>query len=105
LRKSHKEKLQDLHSSVDVVVVIKSRRMGWAEHAARMTNKGNACKYLEEAIIKMKPLSRRRIRWENNIKMEINRIGQESGPAVDLYISEHKKLACCCVHKMNPTFS
>jgi hypothetical protein len=32
-------------------MVIKSRRIGWAELAARMANKGNACRYLKEAII------------------------------------------------------
>jgi hypothetical protein len=51
--------------------------MGWAEHAALMAGNGNAFRYLEEAIIKMRPLSRRRSRWENNIKVEINGVGQE----------------------------
>jgi hypothetical protein len=43
---------------VDVVVVVKSRRIGWAEHAARMTGNGNASRYLEEAVINKRPLSR-----------------------------------------------
>jgi hypothetical protein len=35
-RKLHNEKLQDLYSSPTVVRVIKSRRMRWAGHVARM---------------------------------------------------------------------
>jgi len=43
---------------VKAVVVVKSRSMGWAEHAARMTGNGNAFRYLEEAVINNTPLSR-----------------------------------------------
>jgi hypothetical protein len=35
-RKLHNEQLNDLHSSLDIVLVIKSRRMRWAGHVARM---------------------------------------------------------------------
>lgn len=51
LRKSHNERLEVLHSSVDLIVVVKSRRMGRAEHALRMAEKGNASRYLVEAVI------------------------------------------------------
>ena len=34
-RKLHNEKLNDLYSSPNIVRVIKSRRMRWAEHVAR----------------------------------------------------------------------
>jgi hypothetical protein len=74
-----------------VVVVVKTRRRGWAEHAARMAGNGNAYRYLEQKVIKMRPLSMRRNRWKNNIKVEINGIGQERGPIVDFYRSEQKK--------------
>jgi hypothetical protein len=43
---------------VDVVVVVRLRSVGWAEHAARMTGNGNACRYLEETVINNRPLSR-----------------------------------------------
>jgi hypothetical protein len=36
LRKLHNDELHDLYSSPNVVRVIKSRRMRWAEHVARM---------------------------------------------------------------------
>jgi hypothetical protein len=35
-RKLHYEELSDLYSSPNIVRVIKSRRMGWAEHIARL---------------------------------------------------------------------
>jgi len=35
-RKLHNEELTDLHCSPNIVRVIKSRRMGWAGHVARM---------------------------------------------------------------------
>jgi len=35
-RKIHNEELNDLYCSPNIVRVIKSRRMGWAGHVARM---------------------------------------------------------------------
>jgi len=35
-RKLHSEELNDLYSSPEIVRVIKSRRMRWAGHVARM---------------------------------------------------------------------
>ena len=35
-RKLHNEELNDLYCSLDIVRVIKSRRMRWAGHVARM---------------------------------------------------------------------
>ena len=35
-RRLHNEELNDLYSSPNIVRVIKSRRMGWAGHVARM---------------------------------------------------------------------
>ena len=35
-RKLHNEELNDLYSSPNIVLVIKSRRMRWAGHVARM---------------------------------------------------------------------
>ena len=35
-RKLHNEELNDLYSSPDIIRIIKSRRMRWAWHAARM---------------------------------------------------------------------
>jgi hypothetical protein len=35
-RKLHNDELHSLYSSLNIVSVIKSRRMGWADHVARM---------------------------------------------------------------------
>jgi len=39
-RRLHNEELNDLYSSPNIVRVIKSRRMGWAGHVARMGDEG-----------------------------------------------------------------
>jgi hypothetical protein len=40
-RKVHNEELQNLYSSPSVIRIIKSRRMRWAGHVARMGEKRN----------------------------------------------------------------
>jgi hypothetical protein len=42
----HNEDLRDLYSSPSIISIIKSRRMRWAGHVARMREKGKACKLL-----------------------------------------------------------
>jgi hypothetical protein len=39
-RKLHNEELQNLYSSPSIIRVIKSRRMRWAGHVARMGRRG-----------------------------------------------------------------
>jgi len=41
LRRLHNEKLNNLYSSPNIVRVIKSRRMRWAGHVARMGKEGS----------------------------------------------------------------
>jgi hypothetical protein len=41
-RKLHNEELCDLYSSPSRIIIIKSRRMRWAGHVARMGEKRNA---------------------------------------------------------------
>jgi hypothetical protein len=45
-RKLHNEELRDLYSSSSIIRIIKSRRMRWAGHVARMGEKRNACRLL-----------------------------------------------------------
>jgi hypothetical protein len=42
-RKLHNEELHNLSSSPSIIRTIKSRRMRWAGHVARMGEKRNAC--------------------------------------------------------------
>jgi hypothetical protein len=41
-RKLHNEELRDLYSSPSIIKIMKSRRMKWAAHVARMREKRNA---------------------------------------------------------------
>jgi hypothetical protein len=45
-RKLHKEELHDLYSSPSIIRIIKSRRMRWAGHIARMGEKRNTYRLL-----------------------------------------------------------
>jgi hypothetical protein len=45
-RKLHNEELRDLYSSPSIIRIIKSKRMRWAGHVARMGKKRNAYRLL-----------------------------------------------------------
>jgi hypothetical protein len=45
-RKLHNEELHDLYSSTSIIRIIKSRRMRWVGHVARMGEKKNASRLL-----------------------------------------------------------
>jgi hypothetical protein len=45
-RKLHNEELRDLYSLLSIIRMIKSRRMRWAGHVARMGEKRNAYRLL-----------------------------------------------------------
>jgi hypothetical protein len=45
-RELHNEELRDLYSSLSIIRIIKSRRMRWAGHVARMGEKRNAYRLL-----------------------------------------------------------
>jgi hypothetical protein len=70
-RKLHNEELHDLYSSPSIIRIIKSRRMRWAGHVARMGEKRTS----SDRILVGKPegkrqLGRPRCRRADNIKME-----------------------------------
>jgi hypothetical protein len=44
-RKLHNEELRDLYSSPNIIRIIKSRRMRWAGHVARMGRRGTRIGY------------------------------------------------------------
>jgi hypothetical protein len=55
--------------------MIKSRRMRWAGHVARMEEKMNAYGILVGMSEGKRPLGRPRRRWVDNIKMDLREIG------------------------------
>jgi hypothetical protein len=60
-----------LNSSPSIIRIIKSRRMRWAEHIARMGEKRNACRLLVGNPEGKSPLGRPRRKWVNNIRMDL----------------------------------
>jgi hypothetical protein len=66
-RKLHNEDLHNLYCSPSTIRIIKSRRMRWAGHVARMGEKRNACMILVGKPEGKRPLGRPRRRWEDNI--------------------------------------
>jgi hypothetical protein len=73
-RKLHNDELHDLYSSPNIVRVIKSRRMRWAGHVARMGEGRGVYRVLVGRPEGKRPLGRPRRRWEDNIKMELREI-------------------------------
>jgi hypothetical protein len=73
-RKLHNEELQDLYSSPSIIIIIKYRRMRWAEHVERLLAKRAADKLVVENPEGKRPLGRQRRRWTDNIKMDLAEI-------------------------------
>jgi hypothetical protein len=70
-RKLHNEKLRDSNSSLSIITIIKSRRMSWKGHVARMGEKRNAYRLLVGKPERKRRLGRSRRRWVDNIKMDL----------------------------------
>ena len=73
-RRLHNEELNDLYSSPNIVRVIKSRRMRWAGHVARMGEKREVYRVLVGKPEGKRPLGRPRHRWVVNIRMDIQEV-------------------------------
>jgi hypothetical protein len=74
-RKLHNEELRDLYSSPSIIRIIKSRRMIWAGHVARMGERTNAYRLLVRKAEAKRPLGGTRRKWVDNIKMDLAEIG------------------------------
>ena len=74
-RKLYNDELNDLYCSPNIVRVIKSRRMRWAGHVARMGEERGVYRVLMGKLEGKRPLGRPRRGWENNIKMDLQEVG------------------------------
>ena len=74
-RRLHNVELSDLYSSPNIVRVIKSRRMRWAGHVARMGEERGAYRVLVGKPEGKRPLGRPRRRWVDNIRMDLQEVG------------------------------
>jgi len=73
-RKLHNEELNNLYSSPNIVRVIKSRRMRWAGHVARMEEGRGVYRVLVGKPEGRRPLGRPKRRWEDNIRMDLREV-------------------------------
>jgi hypothetical protein len=70
-RKLYNEDLHNLYSSPSISRVIKSRRMRWAGHVARIGDKRNVYNLLVGKQERMRQLGKPRRRWMDNFKMDL----------------------------------
>jgi hypothetical protein len=74
-RKLQNQELHDLYPSPSIIRIIKSRRMRWEGHVARMGEKRNAYRLLVGKPEGKRPLGRPRRRWVDNIRMDLGEVG------------------------------
>ena len=82
-----------MYRSPNIVRVIKSRRLRWAGRVVRMEEGRSAFKILTGKPTGKRPLGRSRLRWEDNIRMDLEEICINAGnwvdSAQDKIIGEH----------------
>jgi hypothetical protein len=76
--------LHNLYSSPNIVRVIKSRRMRWAGHVARVGERRGVYRVLVGRPEGKRQLGRPRRRWEDNIKMNLREIGIDGANWIQL---------------------
>jgi hypothetical protein len=82
--KLHNEELSDPYSLPNIVRVVKSRRMRWAGHVARMGEERVLHRVLVEKPEGKRPLGRPRRRWDDNIKTDLQEVGGGCGDWMEL---------------------
>jgi hypothetical protein len=70
-RRLHSEELHNLCTSPNLIRLVKSRRMRWAGHVARMREMRNAYNILVGKSEWKRLLGRTRLRWEDSIRMDL----------------------------------
>jgi hypothetical protein len=83
-RKLHNEELNDLYPLPNIVRVVKSRRMRWAGHLARMWEDRGVHRVLVGKPEGKRPLGRPRRRWKDNIKVDLQEVGGGRGDWMEL---------------------
>jgi len=78
------EELNDLYFLPNIVRVVKSRRMRWAGHVARLGEDRGVHRVLVGKPEEKRPLGRPRRRWEDNSKMDLQEVGGGRGDWMEL---------------------
>jgi transcription termination factor 2 len=73
-----------MYSSLNIVRVIKSRRMRWAGHVARMEEGRGVYRVFIGRPEGERPLGRPRRRWEDNIKLDLREMGVDGANWIQL---------------------
>ena len=68
-----------MYHSPNIDRVIKSRRLRWTDHVARMEGGRRAFKILTGKPTGKRPLGRPRRRWDDNIRIDPEEIGMNAG--------------------------
>jgi hypothetical protein len=71
----HNAELYNSYSSPDIIRQMKSRRMRWAGHEARMGEGRNVYNILMGKPEGKRPLERPRRRWKDGIRTDLMKIG------------------------------
>jgi hypothetical protein len=98
-RKLHNEELRDLYSSPSIIRKIKSRRIRWAGHVARMGEKRNAYRLLMGKPEGKRPIARPRRKWVDNIKMDLLERGWGGVDWIGLAQDGQMESSCECGHE------
>jgi hypothetical protein len=83
-RKLHNEELSELYSLPNIARVVRSKRMRWAGHVARMGGGRGVYRVVVGKLEGKRPLGRPRRRWEYNIKMDLQEVGGGCGDWMEL---------------------
>ena len=83
-RKLHNYELSDRYSLPNIVRMVKSRRMRWAGHVARMGEGRGVHRVLVGKPEGKRPLGRPRRRWEDNMKMGLQEVEGGCGVWMEL---------------------
>jgi hypothetical protein len=89
-RKLHNGELHDFYSSSDITRQIKSRRIRWVGHVARMGEGRNVYMVVVGKPKGKRPLTRLRRRWEDGVRMDLREIGWGGGGVEWIHVAQDR---------------